>query len=71
LALAVRTARFFSKKSIHQHFDYTALVALGLIIVSDSWNLTVEVFPSETLERSGETEALMQLVSRCLSRFAS
>jgi len=31
----------------------------------------VEVFASGTLERSGETEAPMQLVSRCLSRFAS
>jgi len=70
LALAVRTARFF-QKVIHQHFDYTALVALGLIIVSDFWNLGVEVFPSGTLERSGDTEAPTQLVSRCLSRFAS
>jgi hypothetical protein len=61
----------FFKKPIHQHFNYTALVALELIIVSDFWNLGVEVFPSGTLKRSGETEAPMQLVSRCLSRFAS
>ena len=61
----------FFKKSIHQHFDYTALIALGLVIVSDFWNLGAEVFPSGTLERSGETEAPTQLVSRCLSCFAS
>ena len=59
----------FFKKSIHQHFDYTALIALGLVIVSDFWNLGTEVFPSGTRERSGETQA--QLVSRCLSCFAS
>jgi hypothetical protein len=42
----------FFKKPIHRHFDYTALVALALIIVSDFWNLGVEVFPSGTLERA-------------------
>jgi hypothetical protein len=58
LPLFAALAFHFSTKPSHQHFDYTVLFALALIVVSDFWKLGHGGFSfRRPLERSGGMEA--------------